>query len=440
MKTELTSNEKSVLKAIVANAKQVGDNGVEFILADVAEEMGKNIRSISATAGSLAKKGMLLTANGDSYFDGELTEAGLHEVEENNENQDNMENIESVMDERIVKLNELKSVKLSSLTKTKRPAAKAAKFAAQFVLERWDDTEELQRLVDDEEMKMTAYEVWAIADSRIKQLTVLAAKEANYQRLLTEVRKKVSKVRADKQERKNILCLVKIEDKFVCVDEDAESFEKITKVKAEGVNGVRMAMFDEKDLDKYLPQLIRSGRKVAVIEDDAKQNKATSKAETASSDKTSTKRGRKPTVERKVGDRHPNGKWIWTEYAPGKFDWRTDPTQKHQGRTIQSEGKTEAKAGKKKPAKAEAPQPKRYNVEEWAAMTTRISYPRRNLSKSQKEALQYIYKGYRITPDRKFWRNEKGENKACVWGAVEALLKRYNTDYVPEGLIMEDAK
>lgn len=44
--------------------------------------MGKNIRSISATAGSLAKKGMLLTANGDSYFDGELTEAGLHEVEE----------------------------------------------------------------------------------------------------------------------------------------------------------------------------------------------------------------------------------------------------------------------------------------------------------------------------------------------------------------------
>lgn len=347
---------------------------------------------------------------------------------------------ESVMDERIVKLNELKSVKLASLIKTKRPAAKAAKFAAQFVLERWDDTEELQRLVDDEEMKMTAYEVWAIADSRIRQLTVLAAKEANYQRLLTEARKKVSQVKADKKERKDVLCLVKIEDKFVCVDEDAESFEKITKVKAEGVNGVRMAMFDEKDLDKYLPQLIRSGRKVAVIEDDAKQNKATSKAETASSDKTSTKRGRKPTVERKVGDRHPNGKWIWTEYKPGKFDWRIDPAQKHQGRTVQSEGKTEAKAGRKKPAKAEASQPKRYNVEEWAAMTTRFSHLKRNLSKAQKEALQYIYKGYRITPDRKFWRNEKGENKACVWGAVEALLKRYNTDYVPEGLIMKDAK
>ena len=23
-----------------------------------------------------------------------------------------------------------------------------------------------------------------------------------------------------------------------------------------------------------------------------------------------------------VGDIHPNGKWVWTEYKPGKFDWR----------------------------------------------------------------------------------------------------------------------
>lgn len=25
---------------------------------------------------------------------------------------------------------------------------------------------------------------------------------------------------------------------------------------------------------------------------------------------------------RQVGDMHPNGKWVWTEYKPGKFDWR----------------------------------------------------------------------------------------------------------------------
>lgn len=30
---------------------------------------------------------------------------------------------------------------------------------------------------------------------------------------------------------------------------------------------------------------------------------------------------------RKIGDRHPkHPEWLWTEYKPGKFDWRTDPT------------------------------------------------------------------------------------------------------------------
>lgn len=33
-------------------------------------------------------------------------------------------------------------------------------------------------------------------------------------------------------------------------------------------------------------------------------------------------------LTRKVGDIHKNGKWVWTEYMPGKFDWRTIPSQK----------------------------------------------------------------------------------------------------------------
>ena len=145
---ELTKNEREILVAIVANAKKVGDSGIEFILQDVAEATGKNIRSVSATTGSLAKKGMLLTANGDSYFDGEVTEAGLHEVESskvNNEQEVNKQSNKSknmakkanktvkvedsksvnnavdnfdapVMDERILKLNELKAVQRISLT------------------------------------------------------------------------------------------------------------------------------------------------------------------------------------------------------------------------------------------------------------------------------------------------------------------------------------
>ena len=33
-------------------------------------------------------------------------------------------------------------------------------------------------------------------------------------------------------------------------------------------------------------------------------------------------RGRKK-ITRNVGDIHPNGKWIWIEYQPGKFDWKS---------------------------------------------------------------------------------------------------------------------
>lgn len=31
-----------------------------------------------------------------------------------------------------------------------------------------------------------------------------------------------------------------------------------------------------------------------------------------------------------VGDMHPNGKWTWTEYKPGKFDWRTAKKENEQ--------------------------------------------------------------------------------------------------------------
>ena len=41
-------------------------------------------------------------------------------------------------------------------------------------------------------------------------------------------------------------------------------------------------------------------------------------------------------VQRKVGDMHPNGKWVWTEYKPGKFDWR--PAKKNSSTGTSSGG------------------------------------------------------------------------------------------------------
>lgn len=379
---KLTKNEKSVLVAIVANAKQVGDNGVEFILADVAEEMGKNIRSISATAGSLAKKGMLLTANGDSYFDGELTEAGLHEVEEsdkvnqevnNNKNQDNMEdkNFDApAMDERIVKLNELKSVKMAALSKSKRPAAKEAKGLAAYVLNIWDNQQALEQLLEN------------------------AKDEA-----ATELGKSVLDIA---QNRRNQMNAIKIEN----------------------------------------------GRKEA----EARMKKAASKKETKKADKTEQPKEKAAKTARKVGDVHPkHPTWVWTEYAPGKFDWRTNPKDKKQGQRTDMADKKEnkqpkskaadKKAVKGKEAKQEAPKKAEkpiYTIDEWVALPTKPTTAKSKMSEAQKEAFKLINKGYRITADKKFFENDKDDRKSCNWASVEAMLKRYGIDYVPMGLIKED--
>ena len=31
-----------------------------------------------------------------------------------------------------------------------------------------------------------------------------------------------------------------------------------------------------------------------------------------------------------IGEVHPNGKWVWTEYKKGEFDWRTRKTETHE--------------------------------------------------------------------------------------------------------------
>lgn len=372
---KLTNNEKSVLVAIVANAKSVGDNGIEFILQDVAREMGKNIRSISATAGSLAKKGMLLTANGESYFDGEVTEAGLHEVEEDNKvnqevnnskNQGNMEtnNFETpVMDERIVKLNELKSVKMSSLSKSKRPAAKEAKGLAAYVLNNWDNQQALEQLLENAEDEAA-----------------------------TELGKSVLDIA---QNRRNQMNAIKIEN----------------------------------------------GRKEA----EARLKKAASKKETKKADKTEQPKENTAKTARKVGDVHPkHPTWIWTEYAPGKFDWRTNPKDKKQGqRTDKTDTKKEpkTKAADKKAAKAKAETPKKeekkqLTLEEWLAMP-KTTKQKSSMSKAQKDAFKLINKGYRVTADKKFFENENNERKGCNWASVEAMLRRYGIDYIPVGLVKE---
>lgn len=57
------------------------------------------------------------------------------------------------------------------------------------------------------------------------------------------------------------------------------------------------------------------------------QNKS---IETKKQKSSATTVGRGHKVERNIGDIHPNGKWVWVEYKPGKFDWRTIGSRAHQ--------------------------------------------------------------------------------------------------------------
>lgn len=416
---ELTKNEREVLVAIVANAKKVGDSGVEFILQDVARETGKNIRSISATAGSLAKKGMLLTSNGDSYFDGELTEAGLHEVESskvNNEQEvkqsNNSKNMSTkkaetvkvedsksvtnavdnfdapVMDERILKLNELKAVKMANLSKGKRPAAKEAKELATYILNNWDNEFELLKVLNAENIHE---DLRAILASRLENF-------ADAKKACEEAVKETKKA------------------------------EKAPKAKTE-----------KKETKKAAP---------------AKATKADSKKEEPKAKEEVKKETKPAKTARKVGDVHPNHPtWVWTEYAEGKFDWRTNPADKKQGqrtdKAATSEKKSEPKkdtkkATNKKVAKGgkvekEAPKkeekPKELTIDEFVALPIKSAKTNKKPSEPQKEALKLIMKGYRVTADHKFFENAEGDKKACNWESVVAMLRRYGMEYVPAGLV-----
>lgn len=73
---KLTKNELEVLQAMVENAKHYGEDDA-FILSEIKLEKARSTSSLSGTMSSLCSKGMVLACNGDSYFDGQITAAGL---------------------------------------------------------------------------------------------------------------------------------------------------------------------------------------------------------------------------------------------------------------------------------------------------------------------------------------------------------------------------
>lgn len=337
---ELTKNEREVLVAIVANAKHYGEDN-NFVSTEVAFKLGKTPRSVAATTGSLQKKGMVHMHQGEGgYFDGELTEAGLHEVENskvNNEQEVKSQSNKSknmatkkaktvkvedsksvnnavdnfdapVMDERILKLNELKAVKMANLSKSKRPAAKEAKELATYILNNWDNEFELSKVLNAE----TIHE-----DLR----AILASRLENF----ADAKKAVDEALKD--------------GPIVGKAPKTEKKAKVTKT--------------QKDL---IEKATKGGKATVEVEVGAGKS---GKAKNADSKKAEPKtkeekqpKEKKAETARKVGDVHPNHPtWVWTEYKPGKFDWRTNPADKKQGQRTDKATTSEKKSEPKKDTK-----------------------------------------------------------------------------------------
>lgn len=161
------------------------------------------------------------------------------------------------------------------------------------------------------------------------------------------------------------------------------------------------------------------------------------------------KRGRKATHY--IGEVHPkNPNWIWMEYAPGKYDWKSirgkQGAEQFPDRTpVETKGEKKesvSKAGNakgkqsKKQSKAEKKEAAvaKMTLDELLAKPTPSG-----LSKSQQNALKALKRGFRLRKDGKsLWlTNSEGENISVDKAVIEALQRRFNIDYYPKGIWMK---
>ena len=286
------------------------------------------------------------------------------------------ENNNEVMNQTIVRLNEFKAVKMASLSKGKRPAAKFNKEVATYLLDNWDNLEQLKTCVQamHKDMPEGCEEVMQMYDNRISELEPKQPKA-----------KKEPKAKTEKK-----------------AAEPAKKSEK----------------------------------------------KAT-KAQTKSEDGEKSKRGRKATHY--VGEVHPkNPNWVWMEYAPGKYDWKSIrgkqgaeqfpdrtpvETKSEKKESAGKAGKTTKQAAKKSEKKAAKDKEPHLTLEELLAKPIP-----QGLSKPQQNVIKALKKGYKIRKDgQTYWLTDKdGNNERTEKGVLEALQRRYKINYVPKGAMFTD--
>ena len=438
----LTENEVKILTLLVtkgtnSDGEQISTDIEEsnmFQLDDVypqaLSEYGKTKSSVKGTLANLEKKGYITCYAGEGYFDGELTERGIKwwstaKIDKVSKSQitkvTNMENSnkDSVMDERIVKINAILSTKLSDISKGKREGLKAQKSSCKFLLENWDSEEHLLLFVEDKDIIDTQYELYCIAKSRIDQLQF--------------------KKRQEERKKIDLKELSEFKGNPADLSEDANQCWAILH----GFYDADSVMQEELKEDELFASAMEYRKKM--IADAVKGLKVKKSVKATSEHKEAASKPQKQ-AKHNVGDLHPNGKWVWTEYKTGKFDWRGIPKD---GKTVKAQAK------KSTPNTNKSIKTKVEKKSDDEKIWTMKDFEERcgkgagqGLTKTQKEAKKYLLRGYKIElieqdghySNNCFLKKEGEVTKSSFRDSIEGLFRKVGMEVPVELFLPRTAK
>lgn len=231
-------------------------------------------------------------------------------------------------------LKEYAEIKMANINSKRRPDAKEAREAAREILPIFNDLTALKKYhkahSENPVQPGTRMEkVMEALESRIKELTDEAAAkkkaEAEIKAASAPVHKTVEFIPAPEVGQHPMTYHIRKAAVECCEIKDAKKMrDAITELL------VSSGKFSNKDLERCVDKavvLIQKGRVAAEKANGKSAGKGDSKTATARSAKKAGKgassTGKMSYGAHKVGDRHPkHPEWEWTEYQPGKFDWR----------------------------------------------------------------------------------------------------------------------
>lgn len=171
---------------------------------------------------------------------------------------------------------------------------------------------------------------------------------------------------------------------------------------------------------------LNAANEVAENNDEATSEQAAETTETPKAIRNTPKQ-RATKSKHEVGDLHPTKDWVWTEYAPGKFDWRTNKhdnpevNRKERERDLGTDKPKPTKKATKAKKQVEKPVKVRTIEEILATKPSGMSAP-------QERAFKLLRKGYRIDPNASnpqgYTLIKDGKTMVIIEGVMNALLNR----------------